>query len=651
MKYSFNLLFTFTVLTNFSFAQKTDWTFILPDNYKYTVANMVTKTPKGNYFFATYEHLTSNGSEWSNLVIHYNPITEASLIYNIGLEQKTPTYIHALDESNFILFLKNGNIYRGNIVEMNNNLIGNLAFNNNEVELLYANKTNKNLTLTGYQDSSIITFIYDLYNLTLLQSYIQPEQNIPLAVEHLSNFDQIAGFSSTEGSILKSYDISTNTKNWQKQILPETYEITSIVVDDLDNIYISAVENLDNKFLSSVILAFNKDGKKLWTSNLNPIDLESLVHINKIDITPKGDIIGVGFAGKPGLYADLDILVYRLNNEGEVLGRIRYDICTHADIGTNLLLNGDDVVIIGNCDLTDYANTRAYMLSTKDYDINYSSHEINCDDDRCVVVEDYCNCKEDCDCTFGNISLVEYKDNGFFYTDENSNGSVFFCSKFIAGIENENTYLALVGLNFRDCNNENNDINISLSNSSIYGLNINENGTYNIPSSVVQYIELTPADIAAGSITITSSAPDGYGNTCSHILTINYNDFPQANTPYCELDCNAGRIAQHLLTDTLLVCETGFISLCTDGMENLTLPCDDDGTWNYFWRAYVNTYDEWVDVSGWVELGPCPTIPVVELFIDKDGKLPLLQNTCLLLMLIVIVHRRFMIVKELVMGW
>lgn len=247
---------------------------------------------------------------------------------------------------------------------------------------------------------------------------------------------------------------------------------------------------------------------------------------------------------------------------------------------------------------------------------------VECGDNVCAPVETYCDCV-DCqsECSLGNISVIEYDEtaNGFFFADDLL-GNIFFCSEFVNGISGSNIYLGFGALNFTDCQGMNNGVNITLSNGSFPGINPNADGTYTMPSGSVFYIELTPADIAAGSITITGAVPDGIGNTCSETITINYANSPQVNNPFCTPTCFAGGIDENLLTNGITVCEDGELSLCTNGLEDLTLPCE-GGMYGYYWRVYVNPYGDWVNVSGWIELGTCPTIPVSDLFIDRDGSL------------------------------
>jgi len=248
---------------------------------------------------------------------------------------------------------------------------------------------------------------------------------------------------------------------------------------------------------------------------------------------------------------------------------------------------------------------------------------VQCGDGNCAPVETYCECV-DCqtECPYGNIAAVRYDvdDDGFFFSDDLS-GDIFFCSDFAIGYPTDNVYMGFGSPNFEDCNGANNGVNITLSHGTLFGIDANADGSYTMGSGSLEYIELSSADIAAGSLTITSSVPDGIGNDCNETLVINYSDFPQANSPYCVLSCFAGGLVEADLNDGLVVCEDGTIDLCTNGLEDLSLSCD-GGAYSYYWRVYVNPYGDWVNVTGWVDLGPCPSIAVADLFIDRDGSLP-----------------------------
>jgi len=250
---------------------------------------------------------------------------------------------------------------------------------------------------------------------------------------------------------------------------------------------------------------------------------------------------------------------------------------------------------------------------------------VECGDNVCAPVETYCECMDcETDCPFGTIQAVRYDqtNDAFYYTDD-LEGNIFFCSEFINGYAGSNIYIGFSASGFINCAGELIVVDITISTGTftgVYAEFLNYDGTLTIPNNSIFYVELTPADIAMGSITITSTAPDDLGNTCSDTITINFADFPQATNPYCDLDCFAGGIDEDLLNNGITVCEGGVISLCSNGLEDLTVPCE-GGSYQYFWRAYVNQYDYWINATDWVPIGPCSTVLVSDFFIYGYGYL------------------------------
>lgn len=252
----------------------------------------------------------------------------------------------------------------------------------------------------------------------------------------------------------------------------------------------------------------------------------------------------------------------------------------------------------------------------------------SCGDVICAPVEEYCYC-EDCrtdsegnaTCTFGNISPIEYADEGYLFADD-LEGNLFFCSEWAKGYPGENVYLAFGVPEWTDCSGTTyKDIDVSLSAGQfVNGVSNNADGTVNIPTSRVLYIELTPTEIAAGSITISSSVPDGLDNFCEETLTINFDDFPQATNPYCALTCFAGGIEKSLLEDGLQVIQNDVFILATNGLEQLDLPCN-NGNYTYGWRVLVDLYQngEYSPVTSWFLIGPNPMVDATTFFVDEFG--------------------------------
>jgi len=139
------------------------------------------------------------------------------------------------------------------------------------------------------------------------------------------------------------------------------------------------------------------------------------------------------------------------------------------------------------------------------------------------------------------------------------------------------------------------------------------------------FIELTPADIAAGSVTITTSAPDGFGGSCDDVLTINFADFPQATDPFCILNCANGGIAPFFEDVNITICEGEPYTFITDDLEELIIPCtsDDGSSYVYGWRLLIdiNGNGNFIPVTDWQILGIDPIFDL-NFFIDEFGGIP-----------------------------
>jgi len=244
---------------------------------------------------------------------------------------------------------------------------------------------------------------------------------------------------------------------------------------------------------------------------------------------------------------------------------------------------------------------------------------VQCGDGVCSPVEDYCVCQEDCTdlCPAVQLYGVSETEDGAILSPDWL-GNVLHCSQTVLGYSNNNIYLTVYGSN-ENCIEDGLDLPIELSIGNLIG----QDGGIDTIFDTYHYIELTPVEFATGSITISATAPDGLGNMCSNSVTIDLTAIELT----CDIICNAGGIQESLLPpNSLTVCEDGTISLCTNGLEDLTLPCDGPDGFDYYWKVYVAPFgpgSNWYGVSGWVQLGPCPTnIPVSDLFIDIDGFLP-----------------------------
>ncbi len=281
---------------------------------------------------------------------------------------------------------------------------------------------------------------------------------------------------------------------------------------------------------------------------------------------------------------------------------------------------------------------------------------VECGDNECAPVETYCEC-EDCQidadgnplCTFGNIAPIgfteddpstENDESGFFFEDD-LDGNIFFCSEFVNGFSGANTYLGFGALNWTDCTGAaSSSINLTLSAGQFTaGATDNGDGTVSVPTGSLLYIELTPDEISDGSITISSSVPDGIGNTCDETITLNFADFPQATDPFCVLSCFAGGIDTDILDNGVVACDGQNFIIRTDGLEQLDLSCasDDNSPYIYAWRLRADLYGtgDFAVVSSWMPLGPVADINPAEFFIDEFGYVgpyytpgyPILPNT------------------------
>lgn len=276
---------------------------------------------------------------------------------------------------------------------------------------------------------------------------------------------------------------------------------------------------------------------------------------------------------------------------------------------------------------------------------------VECGNDICDPAETYCTC-EDCQfdgdglslCDIGEVAAIRYDEaeDAFFFSSDLS-GDIFFCSEFVFGYASENIYLAFGAQGWSNCvgmssNSIGTDVSLSVG-EFVFGATDNGDETFNIPTFRLLYIELTPEDIATGSISITSFVEDGLGNTCRNNVLINFADFPQVTDPYCNISCSAGGINTDLLDNGLVVCEGQAFTLSTNGLEDLTLPCnsDDGSSYVYGWRVLADVYGigDYLPVTNFQILGVNPTINPETFFIDEFGYIgpyytpgyPILPNT------------------------
>ncbi len=246
---------------------------------------------------------------------------------------------------------------------------------------------------------------------------------------------------------------------------------------------------------------------------------------------------------------------------------------------------------------------------------------VECGDGNCAPVETYCQC-EDCreECPYSTFSGIDVREDGNFRSPD-FEGNIFVCSESVVGFDNGNVYLGLIANETATCDGTVINLPLEFSVGSLIGSD--EDGLDTLSQGFFSYLELTPDDIAAGSITITSIQNDGLGNDCSSSVTLNFADFPQATEPYCNLPCFAGGVDTQFLENGITVCEGTPFTLSTDGLEDLTIDCaSDDGTpFQYAWRLYADLYGtgDFAAVTSWQPVGPNPTINPDDFFIDEFG--------------------------------
>lgn len=245
---------------------------------------------------------------------------------------------------------------------------------------------------------------------------------------------------------------------------------------------------------------------------------------------------------------------------------------------------------------------------------------VECGDDICAPVEDYCTCITDCSdaCPATNIYGINETVSGNFRSPDWS-GNVLHCSERVFGYDNGNLYLTLGGSD-ENCTEERLDLPVELS---IGSLVIGDgNGTDTLTAGFYTFIELTPAEMAIGEITITATQPDGIGNICTTFRTVDLTALEVS----CNITCFAGGIDTTLLNNGITVCEGKPFTISTDGMEDLTLPCNSyfDSSYLYYWRVLIDFYgtDEYSPATSWQPLGTNPTINPDTFFIDEFGYLP-----------------------------
>jgi len=248
-----------------------------------------------------------------------------------------------------------------------------------------------------------------------------------------------------------------------------------------------------------------------------------------------------------------------------------------------------------------------------------------CGDDECAPVETFCDCSGDCACDFANFTLINYNPDtdGYNISDypPPADDIVAICPDFFGISGSDNIYLNVGASNFTDCGGATSDITVIYDNGTLIdtpGGTAFPSGAA-IPVLTVFFFELTPADVAVGSITFNACVDDGLGGQCCQDLVFDFSLIPGIADPYCP--CVAGSVTDPAII-TQNACPGQTIEVCTDGNEDLSLPCADGFTYQYAWRVEGLVYGSSTILSNFVVAGACATLNVDDFLIDEFGYAP-----------------------------
>ncbi len=223
-------------------------------------------------------------------------------------------------------------------------------------------------------------------------------------------------------------------------------------------------------------------------------------------------------------------------------------------------------------------------------------------DGVCSGAETYCNQCPDCDCDLVAGVYVFYDQDGNIGGATNDpNENIVLCNKEALGspVPNDNVYIAMApSVAGEDCagnvlidsaNGIRADIDITSTGGTVVdGTGIPIDGSNPGSAFIIHFLELTPAEVAAGGIiTVTYCVADGNGNDCCSDYTVDLDAIGNLGSPFCP-DCGiAGGVDPAL--DGTLVCSNNVITLGLDGTETFQdLACtenDPDG-YQYGWQVY-----------------------------------------------------------------
>jgi len=235
-----------------------------------------------------------------------------------------------------------------------------------------------------------------------------------------------------------------------------------------------------------------------------------------------------------------------------------------------------------------------------------------CGDGEAAPVEDYCDCNEDFvnePCPASNIYGID-EQTEINAISEDWSGNTWTCTP-------DGGVVITIGGADDNCVSTGLDLPVDLSIGNLFG---QDGGVDTIPTGFYTNIELTPAELAVGQITIISMQPDGLGNDCSETVTLVFADLG--------INCVATCIAGDIGTAPLTVCQGGTIDLSTVG-EDLTLDCPAGFTYEYAWRILgdqymtgdVTQFDDF-PFTDWIIGAPIITFNVDEFFIATTPNAP-----------------------------
>ena len=298
--------------------------------------------------------------------------------------------------------------------------------------------------------------------------------------------------------------------------------------------------------------------------------------------------------------------------------------CSEDLFGSAPWISGGDYSFTPN--VTYYLMVDAWNQEEGEFCMETTVCGNQCGDGTCGLTENYCACSADCACDLYSPQFISYDEvqDGFFFSADNP----IWCDAWVSATfgvgTTGNVYIGFGGLGGDDCaGNAIPEVTITYDNGSLLntaGSVVNSGDL--MPLGFIHMFELTPAQVAMGSINITTTVDDGNGVACDQTVTVDFSTLDLAN-PYCNITCAAGNLAGYA---TQTVCPGGTVDLSTDGTEDLTLPCASDDGDPYEWGvaifgdlygtgAYTDQLSPIITIPG----GPSATTNVDDILLDGFG--------------------------------